>query len=120
MRTTLTLLGTFTTLASAWLVTMYLVLQHSGFAGRAAMAAAFMGISVVIVISARAARPAVVLRAAAAAGALLLGAAGCWAIRTNVDDGFVDILGLAFIVQAVLALIVLRRAPAPASTPARS
>ena len=112
MRTALSAICVFTILASCWLFTMFLVLRHPGFGWRASLAIGFIAVSVVTLGAARAATaPGAALRAIVAAGAVLLAGVGCWAIATNVDDGFVDVIGVALIVQSALALaFVLRSA----------
>ena len=104
MRTALTAISGFTILASAWLFTMYLVLRHPGFEWRAPLSLGFIAIGLVTIGFSRSRAPGASLRTAAAAGALCLAAAGAWAIATNVDDGFVNLIGIAFIVQGILTL----------------
>jgi hypothetical protein len=109
MRTALTAMCSFTILASTWLFTMFLILRHPGFEWRAALAVGFIAIGVITLAAARIGTPGAALRMATGAGAAALIAAGVWAIRTNVDDGFVDVIGLAFILQSALALVVVAR-----------
>lgn len=117
MRTALTALCGFTILASCWLLTMYLVLRHPGFEWRATLALGYAAIGIVTLVAARAAAPPAALSATVAVCAVLLAGVGGWAIHTNVDDGFVDVIGLAFITQGLLALVfVARRLAWPAST----
>ena len=109
MRTALTAICLFTILACSWFVVMFLVLRHPGFEWRAALAVGFVAVSVLTLATARAVAPGAVQRAAVALGALLLAAAGVWAITTNVDEGYVDVTGLALIVQSVLAVAFVLR-----------
>jgi hypothetical protein len=104
MRTTLTAICTFTILASCWLFVMYFVLRHPGFEWRAALAVGYAATGVLTLLTVYRFSTSAAWRAAAAAGALALGGVGIWAIRTNVDDGFVDLIGLAFIAQSLLTM----------------
>ena len=113
MRAALTAVCVFTILASAWLFTMFLILRHPGFEWRAALSLGFMAIGAVTLAAARAAAVGSVLRTATGFGAVLLAAIGVWAIKTNVDDGYIDVIGLAFIIQSALALVLVARPPRP-------
>jgi hypothetical protein len=110
MRTALTAICTFTILASCWLFVMYLVLRHPGFEWRAALAVGYAAIGVLTLLAVHRFTDSSVWRAAACAGALALACAGVWAIRTNVDDGFADVIGIAFISQGLATMTYLLRA----------
>jgi len=109
MKATVTALCAFTMLASGWLVLMFLVLRHPGFEWRAALAAGFIATGAFTLAGVWLPRPGAALKALVALGAVAIGAAGVWAIRTNVDEGFVDVIGLALLLQAVLTLVYLVR-----------
>ena len=111
MRTAVSALCGFTILASAWLFVMFLILRHPGFEWRAVASLGFVGISALTLATVRLTHPEPILRAAAAAGALVLGAVGVWAMTTNVDEGFVDVISLAFMLQAGLTVGYLLRTP---------
>jgi hypothetical protein len=104
MRATLTAICGFTMLASAWLFVMLLVLRHPGFEWRAALALGFIGIGMLTLAGVWHPQPGIAWRVAMAAGAIALGAAGVWAMKTNVDEGFVDVISLALMLQAILTL----------------
>jgi len=109
MRTALTAICSFTILASCWLFVMYLVLRHPGFEWRAAVSLGIASLSALTLATVRTAQPGVGIRVVAACGAAALAGVGIWAIKTNVDDGFIDLIGLAFIMQGVLTIIFLVR-----------
>src|SRR5262249_21098252 len=93
---------------------------HPGYEWRAMMAIGFIAISVLTLTCARADQPGAALRTSALIGGVILGGAGIWAIRANVDDGFADVIGAAFGMQAVLTVIAALRGPGTSSSPARS
>jgi hypothetical protein len=104
MRAAVMALCVFTILASGWLFVMFLVLRHPGFEWRAALSLGVAAISVVTLAGLWKPTCGIALHAAMAGGAAALGAAGVWAMKTNVDEGFVDLISLAFIAQAGLTL----------------
>src|SRR4051812_26711166 len=104
MRTTVTAVCAFSMLVSTWLFVMFLILRHPGYEVRAAASLGFVAIGLVTLASVWLPRPGAALRVAAIAGAIMLGAAGVWAMKTNVDEGFVDVVGLTFIVQALVTI----------------
>jgi hypothetical protein len=122
MRTILTAVCGFTVLASGWLFTMYLILGHPGFQWRAAAALGFAAIGLITLTTVRARHAGTGLLTTAGLGAVVLAGVGIWAIATNVDDGFNDVIGAAFIVQAALTVSFLLRAawPRRPSSPAHS
>jgi hypothetical protein len=117
MRTTLAFMCGVSLLACGWVFAMYLMLRHPGYEWRAGLMIGLMALAGVTLAGALATEPTLLLRAAGIASGALLGVTGIWAIRTNVDDGFWDVIGLAFLLQAALAVIVFLRAPkAPISS----
>jgi hypothetical protein len=92
----------FTIAASTWLFVMYFVLGHPGYLWRAAIAAGFVAVGLTTWIAAGRTTPAGWLRTLTAAGGVAIFAAGAWAMHTNVDEGFVDVVSLALMTQAVL------------------
>lgn len=116
MRTALTAICGFTILASGWLFVMFLVLRHPGFEWRAAMALGFVAVSAITLFAARTTTPPPALSATVALGGIVQAAVGAWAMHGNVDDGFVDVIGITFIAQGVLALaFVWQTVAAPAT-----
>ena len=104
----LTMLSGFTILAAGWLFTMYLILRHPGFEWRAAMALGFVVASGVIVAAVHRRPPGVGHLIVAAAAAIALAATGAWAVTTNHApgagfEGFIDVIGLALVLQGTLA-----------------
>jgi len=111
MRLAFRTIALFNIATSLWLSVMFLILRHTGFALNAAITlaiAAFCGFAFY------ASRPNAFsqhwMRATAMSGSLILGAAGGWAIyqdlQPNADfEGFVLIIGAAWIVQAATALV---------------
>jgi hypothetical protein len=104
MRATLTALAACTLLASLWLCMMYFILRHPGFEWRAALALGFALVGALTVAAVQRPGPGLPLVIAVAVGNVALLAIGAWAIASPHDDGFVDVIGLAFIVQGALAL----------------
>jgi hypothetical protein len=109
MRAAVTTVCGFTMLASSWLFVMFLVLRHPGFEWRAALSIGFIGIGALTLAELWLPQPGTTLRILVGIAALALGVAGAWAIQTNVDEGFIDVIGLAFILQAILTLTQLLR-----------
>jgi len=109
MRAAVTAVCAFTVVASCWLFVMFLVLRHPGYEWRAVLSLGFAAIGALTIAATRRAALDGAFTAALAAGAIAIGATGAWAITTNVDEGFVDLIGLAFIVQAVMTLAYLWR-----------
>src|SRR5436190_20180902 len=89
MRLALTAICGFTMLASCWLFVMFLVLRHPGFEWRASISLVFVAIGALTLVGARRPDPGIVLQLAIASGGAALGAAGVWAMETNIDEGFV-------------------------------
>ena len=111
----------FNVATALWLAVMFLILRHPGFALHAAEAAAIAAFCSLAFWSARATAPAW-LRTTALFGSLLLGACGAWAIYQNVQpnadfEGFVLIIGAAWIAQAGTALLYASAAATPALGP---
>jgi hypothetical protein len=111
----------FNVATALWLSVMFLVLRHPNFLPKAAVT---LGIAVFCVLAFRAAGAAASsgMRAAALAGSLVLGACGAWAIyqdlQPNADfEGFVLIIGAAWIVQAAAAVLYASATAAPAAGP---
>ena len=109
MRRLLTIVAGFTFLAASWFAVMYLVLRHDGYQWRFAIALLLVAQSILTIYAVtRAAPPAV--RATLIAGALgiaWLGVSAIWQNNspTNHDwEGYVDVMGAALVVQAVLTL----------------
>ena len=107
-------------LASAWLFVMYLRLRHPGFEARAGLALLFAAASALLL--AHAWRPGTgrLFRGMVLVAALFLAWCGGSAIVTNHRsaagfEGFADIIGTAFLLQALLVL-----GPALASRPGPS
>ncbi len=105
MRLALRTITGVTIAASLWLFVMYFVLQHPGYQWRAAMTAGFVAVGLFVWIAAGLATPPAWIRALAAASGLAVFAAGAWAMRTNVDEGFVDVISVMLMAQGVLTLM---------------
>ena len=113
MRTTVTAICGFTMLASCWLFVMFLVLRHPGFEWHAVLSLGFVAVGGITMAAGWMRTPGALVRAAAGVGGVALGAVGAWAMHTNVDEGFVDVIGLAFIVQAIVTVVFLIRGAGP-------
>ena len=112
MRILLRLICAFTILGSAWLTTMYFVLQHQGYQERAAISVGFVLAGLVTLGALQVARPPVWLLALVALGAIGLIYAGSSAVnavlRPNAHfEGYALVIGAALAVQGVLTLAVL-------------
>jgi hypothetical protein len=105
MKRALTTLSLVTCAVSGWMFTMYFVLRHPGFLGRAGIAALiFLGAAAVATGLWRAASSARLLLGLWAAALLAL---GLWALfGASGDDGWVLIAGLLFVAEGVVALLV--------------
>ncbi len=109
MRLAFRSIALFNIATSLWLTVMFLILRHANFGPRAAVA---MGIAVFCGCAFYASRPTAPpwMRAAAMSGSLMLGAAGVLAIYQDLQpnasfEGFVLIIGTAWIAQATTALV---------------
>jgi hypothetical protein len=107
MRSVLTAVCGFTMLASCWLFVMFLILRHPGYEWRAVLSLGFVGIGALTLTGLWLPQPGTARRVAIGGAAVALGVVGAWAIKTNVDEGFVAVIGLAFIVQAALTVTYL-------------
>ena len=99
----------FTILAAGWLFTMYFVLRHPGYQWRAVVALLLVGQAVATLAALRR-RPTLPLRIVVLAGAAAIAAYGATAVIQNSlpanphFEGFVNLIGLALLVQGVLTL----------------
>jgi hypothetical protein len=105
MRLALRTITGMTVAASLWLFVMYFVLQHPGYQWRAAMAAGFVAIGLFVWTATSLATPPAWIRVLAATCGIAVFAAGAWAMRTNVDEGFVDVIGTMLMTRGVLTLV---------------
>ncbi len=99
----------FNVATALWLSVMFLILRHPDYGPKAA---ATLGVAVFCALAFRAAgpNPSQRMRVAALAGSAILGAFGTWAIYQDLQptasfEGFVLIIGAAWIVQAAAALL---------------
>ena len=120
MRLAFRSVAAFNVATALWLTVMFLILRHPGFQLNAAITLGIAGFSAFAFSSARADAPGW-MRGTALGGSLILGAGGAWAIyqdlQPNADfEGFVLIIGAAWILQGVAALLAL---VTPAATAAR-
>lgn len=112
MRLLLRLVSAFTIVAAAWLTTMYFVLEHPGYRGRALVSGSFVVVSLITIVCLQLARPPIWLRAIVAAGAIGLGYAGATMVTAVLKpdvhfEGYALVIGAALVVQAVLTLVVI-------------
>jgi hypothetical protein len=103
----------FTIVAGAWLSAMYLVLQHDGYWWRLLISLAVVALGLAT-LRALQRPPSVELKTVLIVGALALGTLGVSALRQNNRpnahfEGFVDVIGLAFVIQAALMLLTFLR-----------
>ena len=99
----------FNVATALWLSVMFLILRHPGYAVNATIT---VFIAAFCLFAFYAARTAVQpwMRATALSGSLILGACGAWAIYQDLQpgasfEGFILIIGAAWIVQAIAALL---------------
>jgi hypothetical protein len=115
-RPTLSLLCCFTALAGGWLGVMELRLRHPGYAGREWISATIVA-QALVTLSALCFHRYKSLRAVAMTGTLGVLWLGVTALRATLGgahlEGYVLLIALALIVQAVLTLFTLPRAGAP-------
>jgi hypothetical protein len=103
----------FTIVAGAWLSAMYLVLRHDGYWWRLLISLAVVGLGLATLRALRR-PPSVELKTVLIVGALALGTLGVSALWQNNGpnahfEGFVAVIGLAFVVQAALMLLTFLR-----------
>jgi hypothetical protein len=106
--------ASFTIVASSWLSVMYVVLRHDGYWWRLLISLTVVALSLATL---RALRhpPSVEFRTVLVTGAVALGALGASALWQNSSpsnphfEGFVNVIGLAFVVQAALMLLTFLR-----------
>ena len=99
----------FNVATAVWLSVMFLILRHPGFELKAVVTLAialFCGFAVYSTGTSATAS----IRMAGLAGSVVLGAAGAWAIYENLQpnagfEGFILIIGAAWIAQGALAAI---------------
>ena len=92
---------------------MYLVLQHDGYWWRLLISLAVVALGLAT-LRALQRPPSVELKTVLIVGALALGTLGVSALRQNNRpnahfEGFVDVIGLAFVIQAALMLLTFLR-----------
>jgi hypothetical protein len=104
MRLALRTITGVTIAASLWLFVMYFILQHPGYQWRAAMAAGVAAIGLFVWFAAGLATPQAWIRVLAGTCGIAVFAAGAWAMRTNVDEGFVDVISVLLMTEGVLTL----------------
>lgn len=109
----------FNIATALWLSVMFLILRHADFAVKAAIA---FGIADFCAFAFYASRPAAQpwMRAAAMSGSLILGACGAWAIYSDLQsnasfEGFILIIGAAWVVQAATAAVTFAKPRARAT-----
>jgi len=109
MRASLTWMCVVTVFAGAWLAVMENILRHPGFVGRSALAACIVvqGIATVLFLMLHGPTLFRILVLGGAIGAALLGAAAVIRILNAAHfEGFVLVIGVALVVQGILALVV--------------
>ena len=109
MKAALMLTSAFTAAAGVWLALMENILQHTGYAGRTAIAAciAIQGLATLLLLLFDGRTIFRTLVLAGAAGVAILGASAIKRIIAAPHfEGFVVLIGVALIVQGFLTLVV--------------
>jgi hypothetical protein len=114
MRLAFRFVAAFNVATAVWLTVMFFVLRHPGYAPRAGATAGIAAFCALAFLSAGTAR-AGWMRATSVGGSLVLAAMGAWFMyqdtRPGADfEGFVLIVGLAWIAQGVAAAVTFRPA----------
>ena len=99
----------FTGFASGWLFTMYLVLRHTGYQWRAAIALLLIAQAGSTLLALRSPPIPLLRMLVMGGGALIAVYGGAAVVQNNLEanahyEGFVDLIGVALVIQGLLTL----------------